>query len=572
MANPILEVLYNELCKSESIIRDFNDLKKGYIEKWVVDTEIQVNDFHIEICLCLYFKESFPLSIPKIYVDQESYDCLKYIPHIENNKSICIFDEDTLILDQNDPLGIVLFCLRRAKKIIQDGLEGNNKTDFRKEIKAYWIQQYENEQKVISISYLSLLNKYPSITSVIKLYKINPEYRVFKYILMDDETSSILFRDFLNAKGYKLTEQNALFLSDFNLEEVPPYSLKNRDLLEKISIQSMPFFENYIKSDVPVNKHVFFINGTQVLGWAHNWLNINRNGFRPGKIDNWKAFTVFQKNDYVNRVYVNTYNNKRIENRTAGIIQPKFNFLIAGLGSIGSNLIFFLNAMNYPDYSLIDDDYLTIENIGRHLLGIDNVNAPKIDGIKRYINNIRPDQKVEVKKAKLETVLMHDIQFINNNDYAFIAIGNQNIENFLLKLINTGEITIPVFILWVEPYLIGGHCLYINPENKISENSIFDNFFYLYNVISPDEYQKENPLLTKNEAGCQTSYAPYSENDLILFLSGIYKEINDIIKTNSNRSMAIRWVGNTTIADGLGILLNDDINKEKPYNYQIIDL
>lgn len=570
MTHAILESVFTELNKSESILRVMKDSKKGYIEKWIFNTEIQVSNFLVEVCFCMYFRESFPLFIPKIYVTEESYQKLKYIPHLDSDMSICLFEEDTLILDQNNPKGIIVSCLRRAKKIIQDGLEGNNKDDFKNEVKAYWVQQYNDEPGVRFISYLNLLSFYPTETCFIKLNRIEPDYRGFSYVLLDEGRVSSLFLKFLRVKGYKLKEQDALFLSDYKLEEQPPYSIRNRDLLTKISSDSLPLFKKYISQSLPTSKYIFFSQGEHIFGWLHAAFKVKRNGFRPGTLNNWKVFTDFQKNDYVNRVYVNTYNNVRIEKRTSGIIQAKLKFLVAGLGSVGSNLIFFLNAMNYPDYKLIDEDILTIENIGRHLLGIDCVHAPKTEGIKQYIKNIRPDQNIEIKTAKLETILQHHIEFINDNDYLFVAIGNQNVENFLLKLINTGEVTSPVFILWVEPYLLGGHCLYIHPENKITENCIFENYIYLYNVISSSEYRANNPLLSKNEAGCQTSYSPYSQNDLVLFLSEIYKEINSIIKRASKESVVIRWTGNTLIADELNISLNRNIGKS--YSYQITKL
>ncbi len=570
MVHSILESAFTKLDKSESIIRDLKNLKKGYVEKWIIETEVQINSFLIEVCFDLYFKESFPLSIPKIYVSEKSYDSLKYIPHLDCNRSICLFEEESLILDQNDPVGVILFCLRQAKKIIQDGLEGNNKDDFKKEIKAYWTQQYDEEPEVNTISYLNLLSFYPTETSIIKLNKIEPNYRGFNYILVDEEKSSSLFMNFLKLKGYKLKEQDALFLSDYKLEEHPPYSLKNKDLLTRVSNHSLVIYKKYINQLLPVSKFIFFRCKTQMFGWSHKPFNRNRNGFRPRTLNNWTVFTGFQKNDYVERLYANIYNNDRIEKRTAGITQVKFKFLIAGLGSVGSNLIFFLNAMNYPDYKLIDGDILTIENIGRHLLGIDYIRAYKTEGLRRYIKNIRPDQSVEYKTTSLEAVLLHNIEFVNDNDYAFITIGNQNVENFLLKLLNAGEITIPVFILWVEPYLLGGHCLYVHPEKKVLENCIFEDYLYLYNVISSSEYKINNPSLSKNEAGCQTSYAPYSENDLVLFLSGIYKEINNIIKNNQKKSIAIRWTGNINIADELKIALNTNV--DKPYSYQIVEL
>ena len=45
-------------------------------------------------------------------------------------------------------------------------------------------------------------------------------------------------------------------------------------------------------------------------------------------------------------------------------------------------------------------------------------------------------------------------------------------------------------------------------------------------------------------------------NDVILFLSSIYKWINEIIKNDIKRSEAIQWVGNIGLAKELGLTIN----------------
>ena len=71
---------------------------------------------------------------------------------------------------------------------------------------------------------------------------------------------------------------------------------------------------------------------------------------------------------------------------------------------------------------------------------------------------------------------MNNIDYFNDCNYAFIAIGNQNIENLLLKQ-NDGAITVPMFFLG-GTYAIGGHCIFIHPDDKITLDDLYEGHLY----------------------------------------------------------------------------------------------
>jgi hypothetical protein len=449
-----------------------------------------------------------------------------------------------------------------------------NHSDFQDEIRAYWKEDVSDTNL---IQYLSLLTEYPKETKTFSVCKINQQYNEFRYFIYDKEDSiSKLFLEFLAQKDCKGSSFDALFLADYKIDTKPPFVLTNESVLNSISPSSLKMFKEYINGKKSIEKHIFFLAETTttpiLLGWKHKSLKTKINGFRAGTFSPFDALSKRQKNDSVEKVLVSEYSNHRIEERTSGGIRKKYNFLVAGLGSIGSNLIYFLNGINYPNYKFIDDDFLQLENIGRHLLGINNVHSPKTEALKAYIKNIRPDQVVITKPVKLESILYNNLDFFNDCSYAFIAIGNQNIENFLIELHNEGKITVPMFFLWVEPYALGGHCLFIHPDDKVTTDELYGNHLYRFNVIAPDEYKTSNPVLAKQEAGCETSYTPYSGNDVILFLSSIYKWMNDIIQKEINHSMSIRWIGNLGTAKKLEIKTTDDILNKESFSNEVIIL
>jgi hypothetical protein len=571
----ILDEIYSKLSCFESIDRTVigKDIPKGdYKELWKIKTEIEVGTFQKEIDLLIAFEEFFPLTIPRIYLSKESFDEINPIPHVDKNRFICTFHTDSLFLDTSNPLGIVRESLQRAKDIIKDGLNGTNRNDFKEELSAYWTDSNESD----IIQYLSLISDFPKETALLKIRKLNPAYNFIQYLVYkdknDSETKKIL--DFLLAKGYKGLESDVLFLSDYKISPQPPFPKNNEDILNSIN-SSLAAFKNYINSKT-YEKHVFFLAETStkpiLLGWKHKMLNTKRNGFRQDSLTAFSVLSKCQKNDKIERIFVNEYSNNRIENRTNGIIREKYTFLVAGLGSIGSNLIYFLNGLNYPNFKLIDNDALKIENIGRHLLGMNYINSFKTEALKAYIKNIRPDQDISIKTSKLEAIIINSPDYFNDCSYAFIAIGNQNIENFLLKKQNDGEIKVPMFFLWVEPYAIGGHCLFLHPDDRVTINDLYKEHLYRFNIIDTSEYINGNPVLSKQEAGCQTSYTPYSGNDVILFLSTIYKWMNDIIRKNTKRSMAVQWTGNLDFAKELGLTINKHYAANEVYNANIFYL
>ena len=108
----------------------------------------------------------------------------------------------------------------------------------------------------------------------------------------------------------------------------------------------------------------------------------------------------------------------------------------------------------------------------------------------------------------------------------------------MLNLQTQGVLTQPIYILWVEPYLTGGHLLYFPPGHGIDYSSLFETGYYRYNIVDVEEYKKPDNRMLLREAGCQTSYAPYSQEYVTLFLSKIFPELRCLIRNPSTDACA----------------------------------
>ena len=87
-----------------------------------------------------------------------------------------------------------------------------------------------------------------------------------------------------------------------------------------------------------------------------------------------------------------------------------------------------------------------------------------------------------------------------------------------------GILRTPIFILWLEPFAIAGHLVYINPANSPNLDNILgkDTMLYKHNIIPSSEYisRGETEFISR-DAGCNGAYAHYSGNDVILFVGYI---------------------------------------------------
>lgn len=296
----------------------------------------------------------------------------------------------------------------------------------------------------------------------------------------------------------------------------------------------------------------------------HGQLNINRNGFRPNTLKPFQVFSTFQSHEYVDRISTETFTPERLENRSSGYNTPKHekSFLIAGVGSIGSNLVYFLNSMDSPQFKIIDKDKLQIENIKRHLLGFEHVGKFKTEAIKDYILNKNPLQKVCTRRDSIIDIVLNEEDFLNSSDYIFVSIGKNNIDDWLCTALSDGLILKPMFIIWVEPYLCGGHCIYLHPSDS-DHQKFYENELFKFNVIDSEEYINTSHKFSLKEAGCQTSFIPYSGSNVVSFLSAVFPVIKSVIDNQLTKSSSFTWLGNIDILNDKQIKISKYYKNKK---------
>ncbi|NDV96758.1 hypothetical protein D0T84_17845 [Dysgonomonas sp. 521] len=561
----ILTPCFEQLYKIEDVRRvdEIPDIRTDYYaEQWKVITEIDVNDQVKEIELYLGFLKSFPYTLPDIYFPNKAFG---YLPHVESvGGKLCLMPDGASYPIDN-PYEVIRYCLKQSKKLIEQGVKNENVDDFKAEINSYWRRMYDGEPE--TSDYWLIYENFPVETCVLKtlLYSQNvlgkkkPKTITRAFLLPKDYEESNIER-YLKYH-HKAMETEALFVKSVIVPDKASYSLTLQKLLEcTSSAEDRRAIKSFINAAYG-GIIVFQLSETTMGGIYIDKVNTKKKGFRTDKLTACDFLLRFEKkNLLLERQYGSLYSSHRIAMRTAGTEMPKQSFVITGLGSVGSNLTYFLSGWNNASFTLIDAETLQPENIGRHLLGFHYIYQNKVDAVADYLYSIRPERGVNTYNDTFQNIVINNSEVINTQTALFLCTGDAMTEKFIIDTLRNGHIKIPTFILWLEPFGIAGHLVYINPEQIPESFNLYNNeerMLYKHNLLEPTEYIAHADRFTKRDAGCNGEYSLYSGNDVTLLLSALYPHINQLIQ-QPQQSKCYRWVGNIHIAIEKNIKLTVD--------------
>lgn len=543
------EIRKTETCKKLNR-EELKELKYKFYKNsivWEIKTEITTINKLIDVTLFLNFPIDFPFSTPKIFISKESYEELKYIPHINGDYSICIFDEGlNLILPNNNFSDFVELILARAKKIIRDAENVEyRKNEFNREFKAYWELSYSDSDLISNQVFHSISNENDELLGI----KFTNNYLGnYRYFISNSDYDIKKIKNY--AKECKcLVEEIGIIKIDNNFSE-PPF-----ELTFEASIQIIKRDEEKYKQfrDLCNNYNfdsllIVFTNNhnsiNEYFGWTYQNVEIltrkkGGNRHTTSRIQHLTNNVYAKKN--VTRLSFDNMNSSRLQIRTTGYEEIQRSVAITGLGSVGSNLVFFLKNLSIDKFYLIDKEVLSSENINRHLLGFSAVWSNKIEGIKKEIKNSNPLIDVQIRSESITAIIENEIEFINTCDFHFVAIGKTMIEKFILKNVIEGKLTKPIFLFWVEPFLASGQMLFIMPRDATRAIELIQSENYPFGTLLSAKNQLDKTYLI--EGSCQTGYSPYSSSYLIQFLSAIFPYVKDHLNGNDVTSKVYSWIG-----------------------------
>ncbi len=463
--------------------------------------EILNHKLIIQISLPDYFPNYLPIIILKHPHN------LGTIPHVENDGFICYVQNEGLLLDRNDPIGIINDGLNRARKILEDGISKRNIGDFRSEFEAYWIR----------LKNLNHINGWVEPCRNFKQIKLARFYDQKRpSVVWDNEQSLRKFYYTSNIKKYIV--YNAIYIPvqlPPNILPPPNKTLSNKWIREWLyknrttDKKSERHLARALRSNRPPS-FVLFGFPRETVGWTLLGVLYDKIGqTHPLLSDN-----VTEKVSPVNIIrYDRTYLMPRGGCETD--LRSK-HVAIIGCGSVGGYIAFELARAGVTKIELIDHDIIKMENIYRHVLGRSGNSFAKVEALKIKLEEHLPYLQITATQATAEEWLEKKTTVVSSYDLILVALGVPTVELFLNEQFRKAKNTSTVIYTWLEPYGIGGHallsqndkkgclqCLYTEPQSGI---------YMPYNRAS---FAAPNQHFAKDLSGCGSVFTPYGNLDAV---------------------------------------------------------
>lgn len=506
-----------------------------------------------EFTFIVAIPNTFPDTLPKIYLPKSDYAKISPVPHVDKNRFVCTRDPEVVVINDKKPGEAIEKLLEIAAEIVEAGIKKENLVDYVEEFVAYWA---ENTNMV----FLSLFTPKDQIMPL-NVYTMSDMIFDTWYVISDSQTVVERWLSPFLIRIEKGKEKVALYLP---LEELSPeFFERKKGVLEILKDLKNPthtrIIEEYFNQiEGPLTLIMSFpAEGERILfGWTFpGWKSIK--GFRKNKVPLAVRLTQTDQK-LITKINIKRVDMERILKRGGTnnfFVGKDSSIVLAGCGSLGSYLAMSLARCGTSKYLLIDKENLEPENVARHLCGFVDASKKmkKVEAVRRRLQEHFPNIECEVYDGDVLNLLNQEgTERIEAYDLTIIAIGNTAVERRINYLVRKKCVKKPIIYLWMEPLGVGGHVLFIHPENGGCFNCCFDGEGqFLYQVVAKEQ------IFSRREAGCQTTYLPYSSVEVEHFISVASKRILNIIGGKEKKSGLFTWLGDLEGFKSQGFRVSD---------------
>ena len=509
--------------------------------------ELSITIENISLNLECNLGDFFPYEFPTVKLSEESTNQVPRIPHICDDNSICIFDKGVAVPNFKQPVGLACETICKAIEILRKGILGENQDDFIDEFNEYWkvknpfivtfIEDYTTFKKayfafppdgnkgciIATDSYEQLYNLYYSIN-----YKEPLSENVIGGIIVPLDIGTV----------------NCIPKSDIDIYNV----IRNHSSSFK---QYKRYMQHHIDDVVYIILAQPSSNGTILFGWIHFRPGVPK-GFRRGHVDLAVAFSKITGQNGLGFSLENCSQPRLFSRGGDGLPSAWRKVCIVGCGSVGSVLANSLLYSGVLDFTLVDNEPLSYENIARHIAGFTYVGMSKVMAMEFILRKHNPNIVCSPLKVNAHDFLEKHQETINSSDILFMATASIGVENHLCDLINCGKITVPSVIIWLEPYAIGGHALVLKgPQNLYEELFDSNTLEFTHKIVA--NYAQ----LSKRESGCQSTYVPYSGAYLQMFVFRVLEQISTRT-IHQNGNYLVTWCGKISDTQKYSVQICDE--------------
>lgn len=529
------------------------EIESENVHKYPVTVKIGTLVENLNVNLLVNIPFNFPDSFPNIKLDDRSFQQLYPLPHLNKFSTLCLFDEVVASPNPDNPLGILDASIKKAKELLKSGILEENINDYTDEFETYWAEDSKD-------FYLSIVT---SAQEPKMVYLVPFKYGNWheKGIFSDNKNEAIMWIQNLGG-SFNEEEITQVLYIPLNQQLKFPFPKDNKDiyhLLREGKSGSLKEYFQYLSKFKRPTKVLFSVQSDNNYSWGA-WEHLQPfkkivskykgrkkvqkgiKGFRVNSQNGWlEIVKEFPKREII-KYSVEDVSAFRLKTRGGDgkLDNIGLKIAIVGCGAVGSHLAQGLFDIGIQHLLLVDSDRLSFENVNRHLCGVNQVGQFKTEAIKNRLRRHYPTSQIHVYNDNVLSLIQANPNTLNPYDLIILAISNSPAEIRINELQMNNVINSPILNVWVEPYLAGGHGVWIEPGNSVPIKMLFDNGSYKYQIL------KNGNLYSKKELGCNTSYVPYGALELKKFIIDVIMFIQQQLNKEIRRSKVLTWLGNLT--------------------------
>lgn len=214
-----------------------------------------------------------------------------------------------------------------------------------------------------------------------------------------------------------------------------------------------------------------------------------------------------------------------------------FHVIIAGCGALGGQLAVQLAQAGIGRLTLLDDDVLTWQNVGRHVLDGSWVGQSKSKALERVIRRRFPDAIVEGFVESWEMHLRRNGEAFQKADLLISVTGDVSGNRHLDELSAAGDIPAVLFG-WIEAFGVAAHAVFCFPGAR----RLIDISDAYGRLIEPVADLGSAPDLPR-EPACGAFYQPYSSLSALPSIALLGELSIDALLGRASTSIHRVWVG-----------------------------
>lgn len=455
------------------------------------------------ITMVIDCRKGFPDSFPVLSIK----DPVRFYPHVDALGNICLFEESAIIIRTELPDQIMLDAFDRAVEILEITPESTEyKHEVAREFNAYWVQ---NSNRIV---YINLDKHDRNVYEELKCVSCDNSIVLSETIL----DSEYLLQNYFGKKVVNRTEIPCTMIR-LRSFDVPPiqkqYSWKllrgfikknitgsQKRRFQKFLNQKMKVLNRFIILSIPFENKDFLV-GFWVHYEGRHYYKVEKNA-----------------NCHVEPIMTIPIDYEYMLKRGGGGVRGLRNksVLLIGCGSIGGYIAANLCQIGVGTLDVLDDDYMSVDNVHRHILGFSDAlkNKNKADLVKEYLENQYPHVEIDSLNyidRRAEKFLENQSR-LNNYDLIISAAGEPQLNLSINRILYGKGIPTPFIVCFNEPYGIGGHAMVVNIEGGCLECLYTD-------IISDDRTSFRGSFVApeqdfnKSISGCAGSFVEYSTLD-----------------------------------------------------------